>query len=731
MKQEKLGLLAMDSLCAGTLSVGAALVLLPAFGLLAQWPLITVAAVLLLGMCALCERKPWVPLAVAASIALVGCGAAALLGIAGTAVANIIGYCEWAVGETINGTPQLTVYLVCMLPIVLVFWVLTRNGTRWKQPCLWAVTLLAGGLIGYKAVRMPEGWLPPFMLLCAGVILYLPRANLGKEGRLQAQILAAALTVPVLGLCLLLGPKEDGQWRSRAVGYLVQDTQDFWEFHWGELPSLPLTSMRSMGLQPETDRLGGDIDPSDSLAISGDKPVLLRGQTLEVYTGSGWQDGQENDGNFRYESLIWQGRKRKAFGLDGPPQVSKPLLDELLSETTVTLHTQRNFRSLFLPYRTESVELIRSEGDLYFDMQGEAYWNRQPHTSVEYRVKCSAWNYRDRDSDRNMLFLEEALRPSGTDPEYEQAAARCLQLPDSLPEWVRSLASELTGECISPYEKAMALRDYLSENCQYTRTPGPADDTQDFVAGFLTDRKGYCTYYASALTVLCRCADIPARYVTGYGMIKNGQRYAATSATAHAWTEIYLEHMGWVPLDALGQEIFETERQEATSGGDASYGQPVIPSPTPGPVDSELWTVAPEDEGFDPLALLWGLPAALAIGWALGARLLRTRRYTLGYVHRRYQKNSPAAEHCYAGMLRLLRLRGQRPREGETLLGFWQRVAETLPDSVDWQETGRVMDRLRFGGREPEDSEIAFLCETYTQLLNCTRKGLGIRGWFV
>lgn len=729
MRGEKRGIMAMDALCAGTLSLGAGLILLPAMGVAAKWLPLLAAVVLLLILCALWERRPWLPPAALAGAALLAYGIGAALIGAGAVNEAAAAYLRRAMEETAGGAPPFTVQLLCMLPVTVVFWALSRLGSRKKQLCLWITTLLAGGLIGYKAVFMPEGWLPPFLLLLGGMILYLPRAGMGRQGRLQARVLGAALCVPVLGLCLLIGPKEDGSWRCAALGYLIQDVQDLWEFRWGELPNLPLTSMRSMGLQPEGGGLGGDLQPSDWPVITGNSPALLRGRVYETYTGHGWESART--GNFRYESPFWHGRRREALGLDMPKPVSEPLMDDLLTETTVTLSTRRSFRTLFLPYRPESVELLRYDSDLYFDMQGEAYWSRTPKGVVEYRVKAEVWNYRDRDFDRNMLFLEQLLEQYEPDPGVARAAESCLQLPEDLPEQVKRLALELTGDCGSPYERAMALRDYLSGSCEYTLTPGPADPEKDFVAEFLTRGRGYCTYYASALTVLCRCAGVPARYVTGYGMRADNSRYIASEGTAHAWVEIYLGHIGWVPLDALGEDIFESETSTEGTAGGAAMGQPVTPSPTPGSGGGPLLADEPQKDGFDPMTLLWGVPVPAIMGWLLLTRLLRARRYRLKYVRAHYNKAAQGAEHVYRGMLRLLAMRKQKPQGGETLLGFWKRAALVLPEDVDWQEAGRIMDRLRFGGREPGWDEIEFLCGAYGRLAVHTRRALGIRGWFV
>ncbi|MGN1250691.1 MAG: transglutaminase-like domain-containing protein, partial [Candidatus Spyradocola sp.] len=590
-----------------------------------------------------------------------------------------------------------------------------RLGSRWRLSCLWATTLLCAGLIGLRVTLLPEDWLNPFLLLCAGWILYLPKATLGKEGRFQAQLLAALLAVPVLALALALGPETDGEWRSRALGYLVQDAQDLCQFYWGDSPGSAVTTMQTMGLQPQKDRLGGDINqPDNTPVITSSQNLLLRGQALEVYTGSGWRDGSENVGKFRYDSLIWGGRKSEAFGLNLPNERSCPPLNSLFTDVNANLRVTWIFRSVFLPYRTQSVRFSRDYGDLYFNLQGEAYWDVPPTVVTEYRIQARTWNFRDENFDKNMLLLEDALADK-RDSAYEPIAERCLQLPETLPAWVEAFAQELTAECRSPYEKAMTLRDWLSDNCTYTLTPGSADNAQDFVAEFLTNRKGYCTYYASALTVLCRCAGVPARYVTGFGMSPEGKHYQASQATAHAWTEIYLRSIGWVPLDALDPEIFEREIPETSLSGDTAAEPPVTPSPTPS-VDSEIMPEPEPENEFNPRNLLWLIPVALAVMAFFLAKRLRSRRFRLDNLRKKYPRTDLAAEHCYAGILRLLRILGLSPEKEETLLTFWERAAVCLPTDRDWCVVGQVMDRLRFGETPPDWQEVARLCERYAAL---------------
>ncbi|MEG2702003.1 MAG: transglutaminase-like domain-containing protein, partial [Clostridia bacterium] len=88
---------------------------------------------------------------------------------------------------------------------------------------------------------------------------------------------------------------------------------------------------------------------------------------------------------------------------------------------------------------------------------------------------------------------------------------------------------------------------HLQRFYRYSLTPASPPENQDFVTYFLyVGKEGYCTYFASAMTVLCRMADLPARYVEGFLAQPTGDGSAyVTGLDAHAWTEVYFEGFGW------------------------------------------------------------------------------------------------------------------------------------------------------------------------------------------
>lgn len=85
----------------------------------------------------------------------------------------------------------------------------------------------------------------------------------------------------------------------------------------------------------------------------------------------------------------------------------------------------------------------------------------------------------------------------------------------------------------------------------------PADvDPIDYAIN--VSHEGYCMHFASAATLLLRQVGVPARYVSGYTVDKSAFVYDTETGLykaevgdfmAHTWVEVYLDNIGWVPLE--------------------------------------------------------------------------------------------------------------------------------------------------------------------------------------
>ncbi len=180
------------------------------------------------------------------------------------------------------------------------------------------------------------------------------------------------------------------------------------------------------------------------------------------------------------------------------------------------------------------------------------------------------------------------LAAAGTDyPDY--VTDRYLQLPTTVTDRTRTLARQLVDDAgaTSPYDMSVVIQNDLRSRISYTESPPEPPDDRDVVDFVLFDTQaGYCEYYASAMAVMLRTLDVPARVVTGYFPPKyddalNGFIYREKNA--HVWVEAYFPGYGWIPF-------------EPTANRDApAYADDASPSPSPSETPSPSPSASPSD----------------------------------------------------------------------------------------------------------------------------------------
>ena len=147
-------------------------------------------------------------------------------------------------------------------------------------------------------------------------------------------------------------------------------------------------------------------------------------------------------------------------------------------------------------------------------------------------------------------YRKEILqRANGDDPELVQKLY--LQLPSRM-ERITDLALQITGSESNRYNQAESIESYLREQFSYTLVP--AEDANGMsLEKFLFDvQKGHCEYFSSAMTVMLRSIDIPARVVNGFSageFNRFGKFYQVRQSDAHSWVEVYFPGYGWIPFD--------------------------------------------------------------------------------------------------------------------------------------------------------------------------------------
>ncbi len=180
------------------------------------------------------------------------------------------------------------------------------------------------------------------------------------------------------------------------------------------------------------------------------------------------------------------------------------------------------------------------------------------------------------------------LRVAGTDyPDYVRD--RYLQLPTTITDRTRDLAAAVAEGEDNPFDIATAIQNEVRARITYEENIKAPPDDQDVVDYVLFDSKeGYCEYYASAMAVMVRSLDIPARVAVGYYPVPYDDgtgAYVYRERNAHAWVEVYFPKYGWVPFEPTASRPlieYGSDRPQATSD----------PAPTPTPTPTPASTPA-------------------------------------------------------------------------------------------------------------------------------------------
>ncbi|HEY8295996.1 MAG TPA: transglutaminaseTgpA domain-containing protein [Micrococcaceae bacterium] len=297
------------------------------------------------------------------------------------------------------------------------------------------------------------------------------------------------------------------------------------------------------GLNPMI-TLGNDLrNPSAvgqmTYATDSATPVYLRSATLEDFQGDSWEPSSRPD-----ERRLDPSRINDDFS-------TAAVINGILTTTRID---SQDFSSPWLPvpYAPLSVR----------GLLGRWTWDPETLTiaALDSNTLHQTYVVRSVMPQLTRATLEQVVSPPrpALDPQF-------LALPKNTPDIIKSTALSVTGRAPTPYDKAIALQDFLRgpEFTYSEQTPlkeGYDGSGMDVVAKFLQVKSGYCVHFAAAMAVMAREAGIPSRIAVGYApgrltgkKVTVGGRqlteYSVDGHNAHAWPELYFEGLGWVPFE--------------------------------------------------------------------------------------------------------------------------------------------------------------------------------------
>lgn len=369
-------------------------------------------------------------------------------------------------------------------------------------------------------------------------------------------------------------------------------------------------SMSTAGWQPlGAERLGGTVSPTDEpvMQVSASGRTLLRATVKNEYTGLAWADTTSGQ-RFLMVSPRYAQLRRDLFDQQRPKRSIQSSLPEA-EPIAVTLRAD-SVSTMFL---TQRFHAPKGEGVVaYYSPSTEVFATRDLMQGERYVFMG-----------RNLTAATPGVRSAVLsahdphDPYLDTVRARYLQLPPSVDERTRALAQQIAARAENDFDRSSALCSYLQNSLRYSLVQSEPPVHQDFVSWFLfEEQRGYCTSFASAMTVLARCIGLPARYVEGYAAEPDADGIArVTQQNGHAWTEIYFPGFGFVPFDPTPgegrapdggfggtdepDEPNEPDKPDSPENSDDPGGQG-SPAPTPEPTPEPTPTPSPTPKHSDP-----------------------------------------------------------------------------------------------------------------------------------
>lgn len=419
---------------------------------------------------------------------------------------------------------------------------------------------------------------------------------------------------------------------SAAVGDAMSGASGPWrsfQDNWTRL----FSSLRTYGTSTS--------DPYQDTLVLGGPRTVGNGLVMDIYVqqelpyGVYWQaisydtyeDGRWTASDVGGESLVH-------YPDDGALDIPLNLSREVITQTVVNYLPNSSF--LYA-----APEVLNTDKQMLVDGSVDETGHLLV-TSVRARFALRQGDQYEVTSRISVADANSLRNTSTTYPQW--VTDRYLQLPNTVTPETIALAAEVTSGYDTPFDKALAVRDYLRTNILYNDQIDAAPEGVDPVHYTLFDiHEGYCNYYASAMAVMLRSQGVPARVVSGYALGEydgSTNSYRVRSSNLHTWVETYFPGYGWIQFEPTAS-IPVFERPESSgAGGDAfatgagALGGPgrdsLLPQDELNDVEraTSLGDLPPiEESGLLGSLSLWEVGIALLILGAAGGALFFANSY--------------------------------------------------------------------------------------------------------
>ncbi|MBD3107393.1 hypothetical protein IEO70_03365 [Bacillus sp. AGMB 02131] len=305
------------------------------------------------------------------------------------------------------------------------------------------------------------------------------------------------------------------------------------------------------------------LSESTALKVVMDEPtsLYLRGFVGSKYTDTAWKP-LDNEVYYQANGLFYW-LEKSGFRANNQLSIVNQMVNREEETVNITINNvNANSRYVYTPYELKTnpsqLDEIKTfdEGAIVSkSLFGTRLYSYQSSANLvtKYPSLANEVYTLEKDGQEESYFKNESQYNSYVYENY-------LQIPEDTKRILDNhlQSSEQAMDERMSYEQAISLvKDFVNEELSYNKNVKALPESSDFVQYVLEESKtGYATHYATVATLLFRYYGVPSRYVEGYLItpedVKNiaqFEEFPIKGTNAHAWTEIYLDKVGWIPIE--------------------------------------------------------------------------------------------------------------------------------------------------------------------------------------
>lgn len=370
-------------------------------------------------------------------------------------------------------------------------------------------------------------------------------------------ISASAICVLSLIFAITFVPDNTDNLRDRRASDKMIDTQSSVQVFSDRQQYFVPTTLHQLGLQPDTTRIGGNLDfPKNGYILAelkDERERFLKTCTYDYFDGFNWS---------RSKAEIYRIDGKDANKLDdeykiNPKSVAETEKTFTKSDVDITL----KIKSCSVPIPNGLIgikELSKSKFTIVGSTRGEIYTFALLNKDYHYKLSCydipvvQSGAYRTQG-----VFLTKIRAIIDKNDSFESKADfidRYLQLPERWSKTLEKQADIIANKDFTDFEKAILVNDFFANyDIHYTETPGNIEKGITPLDQFVKNKLGHSVHYATAMCMMLRRMEIPCRLAAGFMTSKgNGDGvYYALSNSACAWVEVYCNGFGWISFNPV------------------------------------------------------------------------------------------------------------------------------------------------------------------------------------